>query len=121
MARRKRPRRRKLKKSAIVIMIVFMMVIGGGAFFIADFFEGYNNPPIIGEWVSEDTGKVVEFKSNGLVKVDGEKAGTYEITSPALITYEIEGHTFHMPYAINERHLVWGLPGEEENFERKGL
>ncbi len=104
------------------MILIGLIILGGIIMGISNAFLGqYNNPTIIGEWTSQETGKVVEFTRNGMVNVDGVKIGDYTVGSPKHITYEIEGHIFEMDYTIADRKLSWGLPGEQEIFDRKGM
>lgn len=105
------------KIRAIVLIVMIGIITWKGL----EFNKTYNNPLIIGKWISNETGKEVEFTQDGMVNVDKIKAGDYIISSPNLLVYDIEGYTFEMNYKINQRSLVWGIPGAEEKFERKGL
>lgn len=111
---------KKSKKPIIMItmqMIIVVTLIG----IVVNFYGHYNHPSLVGKWISAETGKTVDFEENGIVKVDNIITGEYKITNPGLIIYKIEGRTFEMNYKIEERTLVWGLPHEEEKFERKGI
>ncbi|HHX59915.1 MAG TPA: hypothetical protein GX707_04125 [Epulopiscium sp.] len=113
----------KQKKSNISIIItsIFIIIIGIVVREGISFNKTYNNPSMIGQWLSQQTGKVVEFTDVGIVNVDQIKAGEYSIKSENLLVYTIEGHTFEMNYKIEKRNLTWGLAGEEEKFDRKGI
>ncbi len=102
--------------TTILIIIVGMVIKKG-----MEFYKIYNNPSMIGKWTSLETGIEVEFTEEGIVNVEGVQTGAYIIKPPNLLVYDIEGYTFEMNYKINQRSLTWGLPGEEENFERKGI
>lgn len=83
--------------------------------------EPYSNPPLTGKWISLETGKTVEFTEEGFVNVDQIQTGDYSIKEPNTMIYDVDGYSFEMYYDIKERNLTWGLIGEEEYFERKGL
>lgn len=114
-------RKKSMRPIIIVTILVLLVIIGVVMQIAANFYAEYNNPSLIGEWISEETGKIVGFEESGNVKVDNLITGDYTIASPGLIIYEIEGYTFEMDYTIEDRSLIWGLPGEEEKFERKGI
>ena len=106
-------RRRKIGKPFIALLLIFS--IWGGV----ELYHWYNNPSIEGEWVSHETGKIVEFTKTGKVKVDREEAGDYLITAPDTMVYYIEDQEFNMHYELGQRILTWGIDGEEEQFKRK--
>lgn len=113
------PRRcRKLRKSCIIPIAVF--VLGGFIWCGIQGYKLYCNPTIEGKWVSQETGSTVEFTKRGNVKVNRKQTGTYNITTPDTMTYQIENHTFTMDYKINQRNLTWKVAGEEDEiFDRK--
>lgn len=113
-------KQRKRRKPMIILVLV-IMTLGTALWGGITFNQYYNNPELIGTWTSLETGKEVEFTEKGKVKVDKVKTGEYIVQSPDSLTYSIGGHTFEMIYIIDKRQLVWGLLGEEETFERKGL
>lgn len=102
-----------------VIALLILLVIGTGL--IIGVKNYYDNISIIGKWTSLVTGAVVEFEENGIVKVNNVETGDYVISSPELMIYNIEGHSFEMNYKVEGRELIWGLVGEGEKFERNGL
>ncbi len=115
-------KRKKVKRLIIIILTLVLIGVMGGVMLLAtNFYHHYNNPPLIGEWTSEETGKTVAFGESGNIKVDNLITGSYKIPAPGIIMYEIDGYIFEMTYVLEERYLLWGLPGEEEKFERKGI
>ena len=113
-------RQRKSKRPVIILtalIIIVVLTVKG----VMEFRGHYNNPSLLGEWVSEETGKTIKFTEKGIVNVDDLKTGQYIIESPGLIIYEVEGHTFEMTYDIKQRTLLLGLVGQEEKFEIKGI
>lgn len=117
----KTSRRRKKSKRPMMIIMALMIIISLIIGAVMTFKAHYNNPSLIGKWISEETGKVVEFTEDGVLIVDELKTGKYILESPQVMIYEVEGYTFEMEYHINQRSLVWGLPEEKEKFERKGI
>ena len=111
---------RKYKVSVLTIALI-VVIVGGLLWGGLDYNKRYNTPSLTGKWISQETGKEVGFTEDGDVMVEGVKTGAYIIKAPDVIIYDIEGHTFEMNYKIKQRSLVWGLSGEEEHFERKGL
>lgn len=119
---RKQPKKsrvcRKFKKSCktLFLTVVLGISIWGGI----ESYKEYQNPSIEGRWVSDETGKTIEFTESGEVKVDKVQTGTYLINAPDMMAYHIEGHEFNMYYELNKRNLTWGVIGEEEElFKRK--
>lgn len=115
---KKSRRCRKLRKSCIISIAVF--VLGGFIWCGIQGYSLYHNPTIEGKWVSQETGCTVEFTRRGAVEVDRKEIGTYNITAPNTMTYQIENHIFKMDYKINQRNLIWKIAGEEDEiFNRK--
>lgn len=101
-------------------MIALITLLGIIIWFGVEFYGTYNNPTLEGEWVSEETGQTVEFMDNGHILVDYIETGSYIIISPNIMEYTIEGQKFNMYYKLEQRNLIWGVDGEEnERFERK--
>ena len=118
MVKRHKVKRRYKKnpRRIIFLIIILGVMIWGGI----KLFDYYTYPPLIGKWVSQETGKTVYFTDKGTVKVDKQEQGVYTIDSPNLMKYDIDGYTFDMIYEIDGRVLTWGEEGEElEVFERK--
>lgn len=109
------------RKRRIIRATIFAMIVGAILGIGLEFKRQYNNPPLVGTWISRETDKEVEFTQDGRVNVDKIEIGAYVIALPDLIIYEIEGQTFEMNYRISNRNMVWSLLGEEEIFDRKGL
>lgn len=114
----KNKRYKKIKNTVIIILVVILL--GFSIRFGIKFYEIYNNPTLIGEWISEETGKTIEFVDNGQVLVDYMEVGSYIITTPNKMEYTTQGQTFNMHYKLEQRSLIWGIDEEEyERFERK--
>lgn len=105
-------------RSKILILAVLMIAL---AIIIIFSYKYYNNSSLIGKWKSLETGIVVEFTEEGIVKVNSVDTGHYTLDSSDLMLYVVEGHEFNMIYKIEGRNLIWGLEGQEERFERNGL
>ena len=119
---RKQPKKtrvcRRFRKSCIVVLLTALLGISirSGV----KFYDSYQNPLLEGEWISSETGINVEFTKNGKVIVDQVEIGSYVITAPDSMVYHIEDQVFNMHYGLNQRSLIWGIVGEEEEiFERK--
>ncbi|NLI90486.1 MAG: hypothetical protein GX366_08825 [Epulopiscium sp.] len=104
---------RKILIVAVLVIIISTLIILS--------YKYYNNPSLIGKWKSLETGIVVEFTEEGIVKVNSVDTGDYTLNSSDLMVYVVEGHEFNMIYKIEGRNLIWGLEGQEERFERNGL
>lgn len=113
--------KKRRKKGIIRCLIALSIIMGLLAWAVLSVAQPYNNPPLIGKWVSLETGKTVEFTEEGWVNVDDMKIGDYSIKEANTMIYQVDGHDFEMYYNIEERNLIWGLKGQEEYFERKGL
>ncbi|HHT97329.1 MAG TPA: hypothetical protein GXZ90_05490, partial [Clostridiales bacterium] len=92
----KNKRYKKIKNT--VIILLFVILLGFSIQYGIKFYEVYNNPTLIGEWISEETGKTIEFVDNGQVLVDYMEIGSYIITSPNKMEYTTQGQTFNMHY-----------------------
>ena len=81
----------------------------------------YQNPDLMGEWISKETGRCVTFLENGQVLLEDKNyIPTYVITKPNEMIYTIEDKTFLMEYSLEKRELSWGIKGQDrELFQRK--
>lgn len=119
MARYQQRKNKKAKSiSRILIGTVCLLGLGSGALYTL---EAYNNPSLVGKWVSDETGELVVFNEDGTVSVAGEiDSPTYQKLTPNKMLYHIEGKQFEMYYNLEGRTLVWGMNEENtESFTRK--
>ncbi|MEF9960450.1 MAG: hypothetical protein RR448_12285 [Niameybacter sp.] len=114
----------KLKKSRkmhpvsrVIIGTMCLLGIGGGCLYTI---ERYNQPELVGKWVSTETGDVVGFNENGTLSLnDSTQMSTYKILSPNQLLYNIEDKQFEMYYNLEGRILTWGLSVDTvETFKR---
>lgn len=105
----------------IVFMLVFIVGVLAVSFFVLDFTSTYENPGLVGKWVSTETGESIKFTEDEHVKLSSSTlTGTYHIISPNTMEYTIDGLTFTMFYRIEDRYLYWGMNEETlECFKRR--
>jgi len=114
----KSKRYKRIKNTITIILVV--MALAFSVKYGMKFYEIYNNPALVGEWVSVETGQTIEFVNNGQVLLDYIEVGSYIITNPNTMEYTTEGQTFNMYYKLEERSLKWGIDEKEyERFDRK--
>ena len=107
-----------LKRFWMFILIVSVLAI---SFLILETTNDYENPSLIGKWVSTETGITIKFTKDERVIISASSlTGTYHIISPNTMEYTIDGLTFTMFYRIEDRYLYWGMNEEAlECFKRK--
>lgn len=104
-----------------ILMLVFIVGVLVVSFFVLDFTADYENPTLVGKWVSTETGATIKFTADEHVNLSTSTlTGTYHIISPNTMEYTIDGLTFTMIYRIEDRYLYWGINEETlECFKRK--
>ena len=96
---------------SIFLIIVSVLVI---SFFVLSFVHHYEEPKLIGRWVSTETGVTVKFTKGEKVTISTSPlTGTYHIISPNTMEYTIDDLTFTMYYHIEDRSVYWGLTEAE--------
>ena len=115
---KQRKNRKKQSISRILIGTVCLLGLGSGALYTL---ERYNTPPLVGKWVSNETGEMVIFNEDGTVSVNELlDSPTYQKLTPNKMLYNIEGKQFEMYYNLDGRTLTWGMTEENaESFTRK--
>lgn len=106
------------KKLWMFLLIISVLAV---SFLVLKSMNYYENPTLIGKWVSTETGDTIKFTEDENVKVSASSlTGTYHIISPNTMEYTIDGLTFTMYYRIEGRYLYWGMNDEAlECFKRK--
>lgn len=110
--------KKKNSISRIIIGTMCLLGIGGGCLYTI---EQYNEPKLVGTWISKETGEEVTFNSDGTMTLNEViESPTYQILSPSKMLYNIEEKQFEMYYNLDGRILSWGLNENNiENFDRK--
>lgn len=103
------------------LMFIFIVGVLAASFLILNATNDYENPSLIGKWVSTETGTTIKFTQDERVIISASAlTGTYHIISPNTMEYTIDGLTFTMLYRIDDRYLYWGMSEEAlECFKRK--
>lgn len=109
---------RPQKKLWMLLLIVSVLAV---SFLTLGSMNDYENPSLIGKWLSTETGSTVKFTEDERVVLSASSlTGTYHIISPNMMEYTIDGLTFTMSYRIEGRYLYWGINDEAlECFKRK--
>ncbi|WP_054742977.1 hypothetical protein [Cellulosilyticum ruminicola] len=104
-----------------ILMLAFIAGVLVASFFILNFTAAYEQPTLVGTWVSTETDASVKFTEDEHVKLSTSTLiGTYHIISPNTMEYTIDGLTFIMSYHIEGRYLYWGMDEETlECFKRR--
>lgn len=106
------------KRGVTLGLIISILIL---SFFSLAFVKSYETPTLLGRWISEETGTILEFTSKGTVIIkDSTMKGIYHIISPDTMEYTINDFSFIMSYAIEGRNLYWGIDENHlESFVRK--
>ncbi|OON97670.1 MAG: hypothetical protein ATN31_07935 [Candidatus Epulonipiscioides saccharophilum] len=93
---------RPIDKVTFAALCIFFVVV-------VNYANNYFNPPLVGEWKSDQTNEIIYFNETGSVRVgSNNNYATYELLTPTKMSYIVDDKKFNMYYELDGRTLYWG-------------